>query len=98
MLFRSKNIVAHHFADRCEIQVAYGIGLAKPISLYIETFGTEKVSLEEIYAYVDENFDFSPANIIKELDLLKPMYRQTACYGHFGREGFTWEKIKDKVK
>ena len=94
----AKNIVAHHFADRCEIQVAYGIGLAKPISLYIETFGTEKVSLEEIYAYVDENFDFSPANIIEELDLLKPMYRQTACYGHFGREGFTWEKIKDKVK
>lgn len=94
----AKNIVAHHFADRCEIQVAYGIGLAKPISLYIETFGTEKVSLEEIYAYVDKNFDFSPANIIEELDLLKPMYRQTACYGHFGREGFTWEKIKDKVK
>lgn len=91
----AKNIVAHHLADRCEIQVAYGIGMAKPISLYIETFGSEKVSIEEIYTYVENNFDFSPANIIKELDLLKPVYRQTACYGHFGRAGFTWEKIKD---
>lgn len=91
----AKNIVAHTLADKCEIQVAYGIGLAKPISLYIETFGTEKVALEEIYTYVEQNFDFSPANIIKELDLLKPVYRQTACYGHFGRSGFAWEKIKN---
>ena len=90
----AKNVVAHNLADKCEIQVAYGIGLAKPISLYIETFGTEKVALEEIYNYVENNFDFSPANIIKELDLLKPIYRQTACYGHFGRANFPWEKIK----
>ena len=91
----AKNIVAHNLAERCEIQVSYGIGLSKPISMFIETFGTEKVSMEGIYKYVETNFDFSPANIIKELDLLKPIYKQTACYGHFGRDEFTWEKIKN---
>ncbi len=90
----AKNIVAHKFADKCEIQVAYGIGLSKPIAINIETFGTEKKPLKEIYKYVQENFDFSPANIIKELDLLKPIYKRTACYGHFGRNEFSWEKIK----
>lgn len=90
----AKNIVAHNFADKCEIQVSYGIGLSKPISLNINTFNTEKIPLTEIYKYVDENFDFSPANIIKELDLLKPIYKETACYGHFGRDIFPWEKIK----
>lgn len=90
----AKNIVANKFADKCEIQVSYGIGLSKPISLYIDTFGTEKTSLENIYSYVNDNFDFRPANIIKELDLLKPIYQQTACYGHFGRNEFPWEKIK----
>lgn len=90
----AKNIVAHKFADKCEIQVAYGIGLSKPIAINIETFGTEKKPLKEIYKYVQENFDFSPANIIKELDLLKPIYKKTACYGHFGRNEFSWEKIK----
>ena len=91
----AKNIVAHGFADRCEIQVSYGIGLSKPLSLYIETFGSEKTSMKKIYKYVEENFDFSPANMIKELDLLKPQYKQTACFGHFGREEFAWEKIKN---
>ncbi len=90
----AKNIVAHELADRCEIQVSYAIGQSKPISLYIETFGSEHLSLQKIYDYVNENFDFSPANIIKELDLLKPIYAKTACYGHFGREEFSWEKIK----
>ena len=90
----AKNIVAHNLANRCEIQVAYGIGLAKPIAINIETFGTEKVSVKKIYKYVEENFDFSPANIISELDLQKPIYKQTACYGHFGRDEFAWEKIK----
>ena len=89
----AKNIVAKNLTDRCEIQVAYAIGLNKPISINIDTFNTEKVKLEEIYDYVNKNFDFSPANIIKELDLLKPIYKQTACYGHFGREEFTWEKL-----
>ena len=90
----AKNIVAHKLADRCEIQVSYGIGLSKPISLNINTFDTEKVPLNDIYKYVNTNFDFSPGNIIKELDLLKPQYKQTACYGHFGRNEFAWEKIK----
>lgn len=90
----AKNIVAHKFADKCEIQVAYGIGLAEPVSLYIETFGTEKTSLNKIYEFVKTNFDFKPANIIKELDLLKPTYQATACYGHFGRNEFAWEKVK----
>lgn len=89
----AKNIVAKNFAERCEIQVSYGIGISKPISMYIETYGTEKLPLDKIYKYVEDNFDFSPANIIKELDLLKPIYQQTACFGHFGRNEFSWEKI-----
>ena len=90
----AKNIVAHGLADRCEVGVSYGIGLAKPISLYIDTFGTEKVPQKQIYDYVKTNFDFRLGNIIKELDLLKPIYKQTACYGHFGRNEFSWEQIK----
>lgn len=92
--FVAKNIVARNFADRCEIEVAYGIGLSKPIAINIDTFGTEKKPLPEIYKYVKENFDFSPSNMIKELGLLKPIYKQTACYGHFGRDEFSWEKLK----
>ena len=90
----AKNIVAHNYADKCEIEVAYAIGLSKPISITIDTFNTEHCPIEEIYNYVNSNYDFSPANIIKELDLLKPQYKQTACYGHFGRDEFSWEKIK----
>lgn len=89
----AKNIVANKLADRCEIQVSYGIGIAKPISLHIDCFGTEKIELDSIYKIVENNFDFSVGNIIKELDLLKPIYKQTACYGHFGWDGFTWENI-----
>ncbi len=92
--FVAKNIVAKNYADKCEIQVSYGIGLSKPLSINIETFNTEKKPLKEIFDYVNKNFDFSPANIIRELDLLKPIYKQTACYGHFGRNEFSWEKIK----
>ncbi len=91
----AKNIVANGFAERCEIQVSYGIGIAKPLSMYIETFGTEKVKLEKIYKYVNDNFDFRPANMIKELDLLKPIYKQTASFGHFGWSEYTWEQIKN---
>lgn len=91
----AKNIVAHGYADKCEIQVAYGIGLAEPVSICIECFDTNKKPLEEILKYVDDNFDFSPDNIIKELDLLKPIYKETACYGHFGRNQFPWENIKE---
>lgn len=69
------------------------IGLSKPLSLYIDTFGTNKISEEKIYKIVENNFDFSPQNIIDELDLLRPIYKPTACYGHFGRSEFPWEKI-----
>ena len=86
--------MAYGLADRCEIQVSFGIGLEKPTSLYIETFGTEKKSLEKIYDFVEKNFDFSVSNMIAELDLQKPIFKQTACFGHFGRNEFAWEKIK----
>lgn len=93
----AKNIVANNLADRCEIQVSYGIGLSKPLSIYIDTFGTEKISKDKIYEFVETNFDFTLENIIKELDLLKPIYQSTACYGHFGREEFPWERIKSNL-
>ena len=93
----AKNVVAHNLAGRCEIQVSYAIGISKPISLFVETFNTSKVTNEEILKYINNNFDFSVYNIIRELDLLKPIYFKTACYGHFGREDedFSWEKIKN---
>ena len=91
----AKNIVAHGFADKCEIQASYAIGLAEPVSLYIETFGTNKVEDSKINEYVKNNFSFRLQNIIDELDLLKPIYKQTACFGHFGRNEFPWEKIKN---
>ncbi|MDD4275986.1 MAG: methionine adenosyltransferase, partial [Clostridia bacterium] len=93
--FVAKNVVAHNLADKCEIQGGYGIGMAEPINLYIDCFGTQKVSIEKIYEIVNANFSFRPSNIIRELDLLKPQYKKTACYGHFGRPEFSWEKIKN---
>ena len=92
--FIAKNIVAHKFADKCEVALSFGIGIEKPLSINIETFGTEHKKMQEIYDYVEQNFDLSVSNIIRELDLLKPIYKQTACYGHFGRKEFSWEKIK----
>lgn len=91
----AKNIVAHGYADRCEIQLGFAIGVAKPISMYIDTFGTNKTSIDEIYDFVKRNFNFSLSNIIQELDLLKPIYEKTACFGHFGRDEFSWEKFKE---
>jgi len=91
----AKNIVAKGFADKCEIQLSYGIGLAEPISVNIETFGTNKKPLDKIEKFIEKNFNFRPANIIKELGLWKPIFKATACYGHFGREEFPWEKIKE---
>ncbi len=93
----AKNVVAHNLASKCELQVSYAIGQSKPISLFIETFGTNKVSLEEIYSYINNNFDFTLSNMIEELDLLKPIYYQYAAYGHFGRLDLnpTWERIKN---
>ncbi|WP_300088802.1 methionine adenosyltransferase [uncultured Nitrosomonas sp.] len=95
----AKNIVAAGLARRCEVQVAYAIGVAKPVSLMVETFGTGKISDEKLAELVARNFDLRPRAIIHELDLLRPIYGKTAAYGHFGREepGFTWEKT-DKVQ
>jgi len=94
----AKNAVAAGFADKLEVQIAYAIGVAQPVGLYVETFGTGKVDDEVIIKAIRDTFDLSPAGIIRELDLLRPIYRQTAAYGHFGRElpDFTWEKL-DKV-
>lgn len=91
----AKNLVAHGFADRCEIQVSYAIGLTKPLSIYVQTFGTHKKPMNELYEAIERNFDFSVSNIISELDLQRPIYRKTSNFGHFGRDGFSWEVIKD---
>jgi len=90
----AKNVVAAGLADKCEVQVAYAIGMAEPVSIMVDTFGTGKVSEEEIEAKVRKVFDMRPAGIIKTLDLKRPIYRKTAAYGHFGRSdaAFTWEK------
>ncbi len=92
----AKNIVAAGLADRCEIQLSYAIGVAEPTSIMIETFGTGKVANELLVNLVREFFDLRPYGLIKMLDLIQPIYRQTAAYGHFGREQFPWEKI-DRV-
>ena len=94
----AKNVVAAGLADRCEVQIAYAIGVARPVSVMVETFGTEHVAVEAIERAVNEVFDLRPGAIIDELDLRRPIYRKTAAYGHFGRElpEFTWEKT-DKV-
>ena len=89
----AKNIVAAGLADRCEIQLSYAIGIAEPTSIMIETFGTGKVTNELLVSLVREFFDLRPYGLIKMLDLIQPIYRQTAAYGHFGREQFPWEKI-----
>ena len=85
-------------ADKCEIQLSYAIGVAKPTSIYVDTFGTGKIADEKIVEIVRENFDLRPAGIIKMLDLRRPIYKQTAAYGHFGRNDLNlpWEQL-DKV-
>ncbi len=89
----AKHVVAAGAAKRCEIQVAYAIGVARPVSIMVETFGTEQVDPAKIATAVDEVFDLRPAAIIRDLDLRRPIYRRTAAYGHFGRaeKEFTWE-------
>ena len=89
----AKHIVAAGLCERCEVQLSYAIGVAKPISISVDTFGTHKVEVKEIYKLVDDIFDLSPQGIIDMLDLLHPIYLPTAAYGHFGREGFPWEKL-----
>ncbi|RKY59772.1 MAG: methionine adenosyltransferase [Candidatus Latescibacterota bacterium] len=95
----AKNIVAAGIADKCEVQLAYAIGVAEPVSVDVETFGTGKLSDEEIVRLIREHFPLTPKGIIEHLNLRRPIYKQTAVYGHFGRhdEGFTWEKL-DKVE
>jgi len=90
----AKNIVAAGLADRCEIQVSYAIGVAEPTSINVETFGTHRIAEDKIAALVREHFDLRPYSIIRMLDLIRPIYRKTAAYGHFGREDpdFTWER------
>jgi S-adenosylmethionine synthetase len=90
----AKNIVASGIAEKCTIQFAYAIGVPEPISISVWTDNTSKYSDEKIIEVVRKNFDLTPRGIIDALDLVKPIYRKTACYGHFGRNGdeFTWEK------
>ncbi len=98
----AKNVVAAGLADRCEVQIAYAIGVSKPVSVMVETFGTNHVPVSDIERAVDEVFDLRPGAIIDQLDLRRPIYRKTAAYGHFGRElpEFTWEKtdMADRLK
>ncbi|MFF7301113.1 methionine adenosyltransferase [Streptomyces sp. NPDC008265] len=102
MRWVAKNVVAAGLASRCEVQVAYAIGKAEPVGLFVETFGTETTDIARIEDAVNEVFDLRPAAIIRDLDLLRPIYAQTAAYGHFGRElpDFTWERTDraDRLK
>jgi len=95
----AKNIVAAGIADKCEVQVAYAIGVARPVSVMVDTFGTSKIPEEEIIKLINANFDLRPAAIIRDLDLRKPIYKKVAAYGHFGRNDLDlpWERL-DKVE
>ena len=90
----AKNVVAAGLADRAEVQVAYAIGVAHPVSVMVETFGTEKIGAGQIHALIDEHFDLRPGAFRENLKLHRPIYQKTAAYGHFGREDhdFTWER------
>ena len=89
----AKSLVKNELCDYCEVQASYAIGVSKPISIFINTFESEKINLSEIQQIVQNNFDLSPSGLINSLNLLMPIYSKTASYGHFGREdqGFTWE-------
>ena len=89
----AKNIVANGYARRCEIQLSYAIGVARPISIFVDTFGTESISNEEIIDKINDNFDLTPKGIIDYLDLQRPIYKLTTNYGHFGKEELPWERI-----
>ena len=90
--FIAKNIVANKLAKKCEIQISYAIGVAKPVSVYVDTFGTNKIPEEEIIKIINEKFDLTPRGIINYLELRKPVYKQTTNYGHFGKDELNWEK------
>lgn len=93
----AKNIVANGLAEKCEIQISYAIGVARPVSIFVDTFGTGTVSDEEIVSIIDKNFDLTPRGIINTLDLEKPIFSKTTNYGHFGKEGLPWEKVTNFV-
>lgn len=93
----AKNIVAAGLADKCELQISYAIGIANPTSIYVNTFGTEKINNEKIVALIKEFFDLRPYGLIQMLDLIQPIYQETATYGHFGRDIFPWEQL-DKAE
>ncbi|MGC9554610.1 MAG: methionine adenosyltransferase, partial [Thermoplasmatota archaeon] len=90
----AKNLVAAGLCDKCEVQLSYVIGITQPLSMMVDTFGTEKTSMDTITELVEKHFQTSPKGIIEQLDLLRPIYSKTSCYGHFGRDDpdFTWEK------
>ena len=92
----AKSIVANDYCDYCEIQASYAIGVAEPTSIFINTFESEKITVKEIEQYILSEFELTPTGIITSLNLLNPIYKQTATYGHFGREDqeFSWEKVK----
>jgi len=92
----AKHIVASCVADKCEIQLSYAIGVAKPVSVSVDTFGTGKISDFEISEWINKTFDLRPAAIIETLDLRSPIFYKTASYGHFGRNIFPWEKLSEK--
>ena len=89
----AKSLVKNNFCDYCEVQASYAIGISQPISIFINTFESEKIDINKINKIVKENFDLTPSGLIKSLNLLMPIYSKTSSYGHFGREdqGFTWE-------
>ena len=91
--FIAKNIVANKLAKKCEIQFSYAIGVAKPVSIYVNTFGTNTIPEDEIVRKIDEKFDLTPRGIRNYWDLKKPIYKQTTNYGHFGKDGLAWENI-----
>ena len=89
----AKNIVANGFAKKCEIQLSYAIGIAQPISIYVDTFGTGKIPDNEIVKKIKNTFKLTPRGIINSLDLRRPIYKQTTNYGHFGKENLPWENV-----
>lgn len=91
--FLAKNIVANGYAKKCEIQFAYSIGVAKPVSIYLDTYGTNTIPEEEIINKIESKFDLTPRGIINYLKLQRPIYRKTTNYGHFGKSDLEWEKI-----
>lgn len=91
----AKSLVHAKLARRALVQLSYAIGVAEPLSIFVDTYGTSSKTQEELVQIIRNNFDLRPGVIVKELDLFKPIYQQTAAYGHFGREEFTWEKPKE---